>query len=56
MYKKKNLYCYTLLLHFILIWIYTLNHIPARVLNINIYDHIIVAGDNYFSFRENKII
>jgi len=30
--------------------------IPARVLNINIYDHIIVAGENYFSFRENKII
>lgn len=30
--------------------------IPARVLNMNIYDHIIVAGENYFSFRENKII
>lgn len=30
--------------------------IPARVLNISIYDHIIVAGENYFSLRENKII
>jgi len=30
--------------------------IPARVLNITIYDHIIVAGENYFSFREQRII
>ena len=30
--------------------------IPARVLNISIYDHIIVAGENYFSFREQRII
>jgi DNA repair protein RadC len=30
--------------------------IPARVLNISIYDHIIVTGENYYSFRENKII
>jgi len=30
--------------------------IPARLLNISIYDHIIIAGVNYFSFRENKII
>jgi DNA repair protein RadC len=30
--------------------------IPARVLNMSIYDHIIVAGEKYFSFRENKII
>jgi DNA repair protein RadC len=30
--------------------------IPARVLNISIYDHIIVAGENYFSFREQKLI
>jgi len=31
-------------------------NIPARVLNISIYDHVIVAGDKYFSFRENKLI
>lgn len=31
-------------------------HIPARLLNISIYDHIIVAGDKYFSFRENKLL
>jgi DNA repair protein RadC len=30
--------------------------IPARVLNMTIYDHIIVAGEKYFSFRESKII
>lgn len=30
--------------------------IPARVLNITIYDHIIVAGEKYFSFKEHKII
>jgi len=30
--------------------------IPARVLNIKIFDHIIVAGNNHFSFRENKIL
>lgn len=28
--------------------------IPARVLNIKIFDHIIVAGDDYYSFKENK--
>jgi len=30
--------------------------IPARILNISIYDHLIISNDNYFSFRENKII
>jgi len=30
--------------------------IPARVLNISLYDHIIVAEDKYFSFKENKLI
>jgi len=30
--------------------------IPARVLNITIYDHIIVAGEKYFSFREQRIL
>ncbi|HOT17731.1 MAG TPA: DNA repair protein RadC [Bacteroidales bacterium] len=30
--------------------------IPARVLNISIYDHIIIAEDKYFSFKENKLI
>ncbi len=30
--------------------------IPVRILNISIYDHLIVSNDNYFSFRENKII
>ncbi|MCK9518068.1 MAG: DNA repair protein RadC [Bacteroidota bacterium] len=30
--------------------------IPARVLNISIYDHIIVAEDKYFSFKENKLL
>lgn len=30
--------------------------IPARILNISIYDHFIVANDNYLSFRDNKII
>lgn len=30
--------------------------IPARVLNMTIYDHIIVSGEKHFSFRENKII
>jgi len=30
--------------------------IPARVLNIRIFDHIIVAGNKHFSFRENKIL
>lgn len=30
--------------------------IPARILNIPIYDHIIVSNDNYFSFKENKLI
>ena len=30
--------------------------IPAKVLNMTIYDHIIVAGNKYFSFKENKLI
>lgn len=30
--------------------------IPARLLNIHLYDHIIVAENQYFSFRENKLI
>lgn len=30
--------------------------IPARVLNISIYDHIIVANNKHFSFRDNKLI
>lgn len=30
--------------------------IPARVLNISIHDHIIVAEDKYFSFKENKLL
>jgi DNA repair protein RadC len=30
--------------------------IPARVLNISIYDHIIIAGEKYFSFKEQKLI
>ncbi len=30
--------------------------IPARVLNISIYDHIIVAEGKYFSFKENKLL
>ncbi|HPA13592.1 MAG: DNA repair protein RadC [Bacteroidales bacterium] len=30
--------------------------IPARVLNISIYDHIIVAQDKHFSFKENKLV
>lgn len=30
--------------------------IPARVLNISIYDHIIIAEDKYFSFKENKLL
>jgi len=30
--------------------------IPARILNISIYDHLIIADDNYFSFRENNTI
>ncbi|MGE3063899.1 MAG: RadC family protein [bacterium] len=30
--------------------------IPARVLNISIYDHIIVAENHHFSFKENKLI
>lgn len=30
--------------------------IPARVLNISIYDHIIVANDKHFSFKDNKLI
>ena len=29
--------------------------IPAKLINITIYDHIIVAEDKYFSFRENKM-
>jgi len=30
--------------------------IPAKILNIKIYDHIIVAGNNYFSFREEGLL
>jgi len=30
--------------------------IPARVLNMSIFDHLIVAHDQYFSFRENKLL
>lgn len=30
--------------------------IPARVLNMFIYDHIIVAGEQYFSFRDSKLL
>ena len=30
--------------------------IPARVLNISIFDHIIVASDKHFSFKDNKLI
>ena len=28
--------------------------IPARLLDIDIYDHLIVSGDNHYSFKENK--
>ena len=31
-------------------------NIPARVLNIKVYDHIIVAGSSYFSFKEEGIL
>lgn len=30
--------------------------IPSRILNISIYDHLIVAGEEYFSFRENRLL
>lgn len=30
--------------------------IPAKLINITIYDHIIVAEDKYFSFKENKML
>ncbi|APF17518.1 JAB domain-containing protein [Caldithrix abyssi] len=30
--------------------------IPAKVLNLKVYDHIIVAGDNYFSFKEEGLL
>ena len=30
--------------------------IPARVLNISIYDHIIVAGDRFLSFKEKGLM
>ena len=30
--------------------------IPSRILNISVYDHLIVAGTEYFSFRENKLL
>ena len=30
--------------------------IPARVLNIKVHDHIIVAGKNYFSFKEEGLL
>ncbi len=31
-------------------------NIPAKVLNIKIYDHIIVAGNDYFSFKEEGLL
>jgi DNA repair protein RadC len=30
--------------------------IPARILNMTIFDHIIVAGEKYISFREQRIL
>jgi DNA repair protein RadC len=30
--------------------------IPSKVLNMSIFDHIIVARNQYFSFRENKLL
>ena len=30
--------------------------IPAQILNIKIYDHLIISQGNYFSFWENKIL
>jgi len=30
--------------------------IPSRVLNMSIFDHIIVAHNQYFSFKENKLL
>ncbi len=30
--------------------------IPAKLINITIYDHIIVSEDKYFSFKENKLL
>lgn len=30
--------------------------IPANLINITIYDHIIVSEDKYFSFKENKML
>ncbi len=30
--------------------------IPSRILNISVYDHLIVAGEEYFSFRENRLL
>lgn len=30
--------------------------IPAKILGITIYDHLIVSNGNYFSFRKNKLI
>jgi len=31
-------------------------NIPARVLNIKLYDHIIVAGNDYFSFNDGGLL
>ena len=31
-------------------------NIPAKVLNIKLYDHIIVAGNEYFSFKEERLL
>jgi len=30
--------------------------IPAKLINITIYDHIIVSEDKYFSFKENNLL
>jgi DNA repair protein RadC len=30
--------------------------IPAKLINISIYDHLIVAENKYYSFKENKLI
>jgi len=30
--------------------------IPLRILNISVYDHLIVAGEKYFSFRESRLL
>ena len=30
--------------------------IPCRILNISVYDHLIIAGEEYFSFKENRLL